>query len=226
MAEAEGGGWAAHHVLLTGHDNALGQFTTQDTCHGADTPAPYEHAQEAWRAFNHVYLVVFPAEDGEAIAGLMGVDAALDVNRERALERTRAEVGKPDPDAYAWFNCGSNLTYFEQYAEAAQAFDTVLSLGSPWRLTRYQFGPYIAYFHQGRFQDLIDLTTSTLYRTHRSEEAHLWRGGARFELGDARGVRWRTSTLRSRSTRTTWTPSTWWTTYAGAGKGRKVKRLA
>jgi tetratricopeptide (TPR) repeat protein len=68
------------------------------------------------------------------------------------------------------------------------AFDTALSLGPPWRFTCYQVGPYIAYFHQGRYQDLIDLTTSTLYRTHRSEESHLWRGGARFDLGDARGA--------------------------------------
>jgi len=188
MAETEGGGWAAHYVLLTGFDDAALQFLTQDSYHGANLPVPYDDLEESWRAFNHVYLVVFPAEDSEAIADLMGDEADSDVNRERALERSQAAVAAHAEDSYAWFNLGSNLTYFERYAEAAQAFDAALSLGLPWRFTRYQFGPYIAYFRQGRYQDVIDLATATLYRTSKSEEAMLWRGWARFGLGDTRGA--------------------------------------
>jgi tetratricopeptide (TPR) repeat protein len=188
MAETEGGGWAAHYVLLTGYDDASHQFMTQDTYHGANVPVSYDDLEECWRAFNHVYMVVFPAEDAQAIAGLMGDESDPDVNRERALERSQVEVAARPEDAYAWFNLGSNLTYFERYAEAAQAFDTALGLGLPWRFTRYQFGPYIAYFHQGRYQDVIDLATATLYRTSKSEEAMLWRGWARFGLGDLPGA--------------------------------------
>lgn len=188
MAETEGGGWAAHYVLITGYDDTLHQFMTQDTYHGANVPVSYDDLEECWRAFNHVYLVVFPAEDALAIAGLMGDESDPDVNRERALERSQAEVAARPEDAYARFNLGSNLTYFERYAEAAQAFDTALRLGLPWRFTRYQFGPYVAYFHQGRYQDVIDLATATLYRTSKSEEAMLWRGWARFGLGDTWGA--------------------------------------
>jgi tetratricopeptide (TPR) repeat protein len=188
MAETEGGGWAAHYVLLTGYDDAARQFLTQDTYHGADVLASYDDLEERWRAFNHVYMVVFPAEDAQIIGGLMGDESDPEVNRERALERSQAEVAARSEDAYAWFNLGSNLTYFERYAEAAQAFDTALGLGLPWRFTRYQFGPYIAYFHQGRFEDVIDLATATLYRTSKSEEAMLWRGWARFGLGDKWGA--------------------------------------
>jgi tetratricopeptide (TPR) repeat protein len=188
MAKTEGGGWAAHYALLTGYDDASHQFMTQDTYHGANVPVSYDDLEECWRAFNHVYLVVFPAEDALAIAGLMGDESDPDVNRERALERSQAEVAARPEDAYARFNLGSNLTYFERYAEAAQAFDTALRLGLPWRFTRYQFGPYVAYFHQGRYQDVIDLATATLYRTSKSEEAMLWRGWARTGLGDTRGA--------------------------------------
>ncbi|MCX6072307.1 MAG: C39 family peptidase [Chloroflexi bacterium] len=188
MAETEGGGWAAHYVLLTGYNDATRQFVTQDSYHGANLSVSYDDLEECWRAFNHVYMVVFPAEDSEVIAGLLGDESDLDVNRERALERSQAEVATHDEDASAWFNLGSNLVYFERYAEAAQAFDTALSLGLPWRFTRYQFGPYLAYFHQGRYEDLIDLTTATLYRTSKSEEAMLWRGWARFGMGDTWGA--------------------------------------
>lgn len=188
MAEAEGGGWAAHYVLLTGYDDARREFVTQDSYHGPDRPVSYEDLEDAWRTFNHVYLVVFPVQDEEIVAGLLGDDRDPDVNRQRALARSEAEVALGDADAFSWFNLGSNLVYFERYADAAQAFDTALRLGLPWRFTRYQFGPYLAYFHTGRYQDLVDLTTATLYRTSKSEEARLWRGWARYGLGDRGGA--------------------------------------
>jgi tetratricopeptide (TPR) repeat protein len=183
-----GGGWAAHYVLLTGYDDEQQEFVTQDTYDGADLPVSYADLEVRWHAFNHVYIVVFPAGQAEAVAALMGDEADPEVNRQRALERSQSEVAAVPDDAYAWFNLGTNLTHFERYGEAAQAYDTALGLGLPWRFTRYQFGPYIAYFNQGRFEDVIDLTTSTLYRTSKSEEARLWRGWARYRLGDLGGA--------------------------------------
>ena len=133
-----------------------------------------------------MYKVAFPAEDAQVIAGLMGDKADPAVNRLRALERSQVEVDARVEDAYAWFNLGSSLVYFECCAEAAQAFDA--ALGLPWRFTRYQFGPYLACFHQGRYANVIDLATVTLYRTSKSEEAMLWHGWARFGLGDTWGA--------------------------------------
>jgi tetratricopeptide (TPR) repeat protein len=183
-----GGGWAAHYVLLTGYDDGTRQFITQDTYDGANLPVTYADLDERWHAFNHVYIVVFLPQDADAIAELMGEEADLEINRQQALERSLAEVAARADDAYAWFNLGTNLAYFERYSEAAQAYDTALGLGLPWRFTRYQFGPYIAYFNQGRFDDVIDLATATLYRTSKSEEARLWRGWARYRLGDLGGA--------------------------------------
>lgn len=189
LPESEGGGgWAAHYVLLTGYDDGRQEFITQDTYAGADLRVSYSDLDDRWHAFNHVYIVLFPPQDAGIIAGLMGDEADPEVNRQRALERSQAEVASRAEDAYAWFNLGTNLTYFERYGEAAQAFDTALGLGLPWRFTRYQFGPYIAYFNQGRFEDLSDLATATLYRTSKSEEARLWRGWARYRMGDPGGA--------------------------------------
>ena len=61
-------------------------------------------------------------------------------------------------------------------------------MGLPWRFTRYQFGPYIAYFNQARFQDLIDLADATLYRTYKAEESLLWRGWGKYRMGDPFGA--------------------------------------
>jgi tetratricopeptide (TPR) repeat protein len=115
---------------------------------------------------------------------ILGVNIDRDVNRERALESSRAEIEANPGDAYAWFNLGTNLVYFERYREASDAYDRALSLGLPWRFTRYQFGPYIAYFHSGRTDDVIELADATLKRTAKAEESLLWRGWAKYRLGD------------------------------------------
>jgi tetratricopeptide (TPR) repeat protein len=179
-----GGGWAGHYLLLTGYDDARGLFLTQDSNKGPDREVPYAELDDGWQAFNRVFLFLYSPADQARIDSLLGEDAEIDRNRQRALDTAQSELDADPEDAYAWFNLGTNLVYFERYGEAAQAFDTALDLGLPWRFTRYQFGPYIAYFNQGRFQDLIDLADYTLFRTEKAEESYLWRGWARYRLGE------------------------------------------
>jgi tetratricopeptide (TPR) repeat protein len=183
-----GGGWAGHYVLLTGYDDAEGVFITQDSNKGPDRKVPYAELDEGWQAFNRVFLYLYPPEAQGEIDALLGDDAGSDRNRQRALDRAQVSIENDPQDPFAWFNLGSNLVYFERYGEAAGAFDTALGLGLPWRFTRYQFGPYIAYFHQGRFEDLIELADYTLFRTQKAEESSLWRGWARYRLGDLYGA--------------------------------------
>jgi tetratricopeptide (TPR) repeat protein len=183
-----GGGWAGHYLLLTGYDDAEGVFIVQDSNKGPDRRVSYAALNDGWEAFNHVFLYLYPPQAEADITALLGADADADANRQRALDAASAAVAADPKDAYAWYNLGSNLVYFERYGEAAQAFDTALQLGLPWRFTRYQFGPYIAYFHQGRFEDLVKLADYTLFRTNKAEESHLWRGWARYRLGDRAGA--------------------------------------
>jgi hypothetical protein len=186
-----GGGWAGHYLLLTGYDRAREVFIAQDTnpiSGGADREIRHAELEQGWRAFNRVYLLIYRPQAQATLDQILGEDADLDANRERALEQATSEIEADPQDAFAWFNRGSNLVYFERYGEAAQAFDNALTLGLPWRFTRYQFGPYIAYFHQGRYQDLIDLADATLYRTYKAEESLLWRGWAKYRLGDVYGA--------------------------------------
>ncbi len=129
-------------------------------------------------------MYIYLPQDEARIQSILSADSDLDHNRTRAIETAQAEIEVDPQDPYSWFNLGTNLVYFERYGEAAQAFDNALSLGLPWRFTRYQFGPYIAYFNQGRFQDVIDLADATLFRTYKAEESLLWRGWAEYRLGD------------------------------------------
>ncbi len=180
--------WAAHYMLLTAYDDEDGAFTGQDSYHGENQRISYETLEEDWQPFNHVYMVSYLPEDEEELALLLGDDWDEEKNRERALEASlRATEENPD-DAFAWFNLGSNLLYFEKYAQSANAYDQARSLGLPQRMMRYQFGAFIASFQDHRTEDLLSLTEYALQRTPNSEEALLWRGWGLYQQGDYEGA--------------------------------------
>lgn len=181
-------GWAGHYMLLTAYDDASGTFTGQDTFIGPDQTVSYADLDLGWQAFNRAFMYIYPLNQPPDLEQILGEDLDPDVNREHAIEQARAELAADPDDPYAWFNLGTNLVYFERYAEAAGAYDTALNLGLPWRFTRYQFGPYIAYFNSGRSEDVIKLADATLEKTAKAEESLLWRGWARYRLGDTNGA--------------------------------------
>jgi tetratricopeptide (TPR) repeat protein len=180
--------WAAHYNLLTGYDDKEGVFISQDSFRGADQRIPYETLDEWWRSFNRVYILVFTPEWEERVKSILGPHWDVDYNRQHALDQARAAAEADPEDAFAWFNLGTNLVYFERYNEAGTAYDRAREIGLPQRMLRYQFGPFFAYFNARRLDDLIALTDYALQRTPNSEEALLWRGWALYRNGDTNGA--------------------------------------
>jgi len=178
-------GWVGHYLLITGYDDAEGVFIAQDVTAGANQRVPYEKIDQYWQQFNRLYIVVFPPADSDMINALLGDDADEAANRQRALETAQSEVAADPENPFAHFNLGSNLNYFDRYAEAADAFDTARELGLPKRMLFYQFGPYRSYFNMGRYNDVIDLSTFTLDYRPDLEESYFWRGWAEYMLGDS-----------------------------------------
>lgn len=176
--------WAAHYLLLTGYDDAARTFTVQDSYHGADLSLSYGQLQAEWEAFNNLYMVIYFPQDETELQSLLGADWDADANRQRALESAQAAVQADPEDAFAWFNLGSNLVYFERYDQAALAYDQATQIGLPLRMFRYQFGPFIAYFHANRDADLLALTDYARGVTEMSEEAWLWYGWALYRQGE------------------------------------------
>jgi len=180
--------WAAHYLLLTAYDDATQTFISQDSYHGPDQVVTYRTLEEYWRIFNRVYLVVYLPEQEAALRAILGTDWDPEVNRQRALQTSQSETQANPQDAFAWFNLGSNLVYFEKYEEAAAAYDNARQLGLPQRMLRYQFGPFFAYFHAHRYDELLALAQYALERTPNSEEALLWRGWGRYRSGNTAGA--------------------------------------
>lgn len=178
--------WAAHYQLLTGYDDAASQFIGQDSFHGPDLDIPYETLDEYWQAFNRVYILIYLPHQEELVKQILGEQWDADVNRDHALQVAQEETLADPENAFAWFNLGTNLMYFERYIEATDAYDKARELGLPQRMLRYQFGPFIAYFHTGQMDDLVALTEYALQITPNAEEAWLWHGWAMYRQGDKR----------------------------------------
>ena len=176
--------WAGHYLLLTGYDDASQTFIAQDSFFGADQAVPYQKVDQNWQAFNRVFILLYYPEQAETVKRILGSNWDPDANRQHALDKAQSESRVDPRNAYAWFNLGTNLVYFERYSEAARAYDTARGLGLPQRMLRYQFGPFFAYFFSGRNADLLALTEYALERTPNAEEALLWHGWALFREGD------------------------------------------
>jgi len=180
--------WAAHYLLLTAYDDSTRTFIVQDTYRGPDRSVAYETLQDEWRPFNYLYMFIYLPDQEDEMMGLLGSNWDPDLNRQNSLASSQAATLEDPSDAFAWFNLGSNLVYFERYEDANAAYDKARELGLPQRMFRYQFGPFIANFQAHRIDDLLALTDYALQRTQMSEETWLWHGWALYRKGDTTGA--------------------------------------
>jgi tetratricopeptide (TPR) repeat protein len=189
-----------HYRLVIGYDDATQEFLTYDSLHGPDILLTYQEMDELWRAFNRVYLVIYPPERADDLNAALGPDVDRQAALQDALETARAEAAAPpttcvayadcsDAEVFAWFNLGTNLVTLGRYDEAAAAYDQARILGLPYRILWYEFGPYEAYYATGRYEDVITLADATLRVANNLEESYYWRGKARQALGDLEGAR-------------------------------------
>ena len=175
--------WSGHYLLITGYDDAVSEFTVHDSEAGPNQKMAYTVLDENWQSFNRVYIMAYLTETEEDIKRALGEDWDVDINRQKALASAEAAAQADPENAFAWFNVGSNLAYFEKYNEAASAYDTARTLGLPQRMLRYQFGPFMAYFHSLQTDEVLALTKFAIGITRTSEEAMLWRGWAEYRNG-------------------------------------------
>lgn len=179
-------GWMGHYLLLVGYDDAAGHFITHDSYIGANITYTYAYLNRFWQHFNYTYVVLYQSNRRAELEAIMGTDFGERQNAVNALEIAREEAVANDEDAHAWFNMGTNFVALEMWEEAAVAYDQARNLGLPWRMMWYQFGPYEAYHHVGRYGDMIALAQQNLNDGggHFVEETFYYGGLAREGLGE------------------------------------------
>lgn len=191
--------WMGHYQLASGYDEAKQILYVQDTYIGADHEMSYQAILEGWRAFNYLYVVIYPPERETEIKAILGPRWDETTSNQIAAQKASDDIYTLTGRAqyFAWFNRGTSLMQLQDYSGSAQAYDQAFVLypsipveERPWRMLWYQTGPYFAYFYTGRYYDVIDLASRTLENmsTPSLEESFYWRGMAKAALGDTSGA--------------------------------------
>ena len=178
--------WMGHYLLLAGYDESLQEFNSMDSFRGPNTRYSYDDIADYWQHFNYTYIVLYTLNREDALMALLGEDGDEWQNQIRALEMARAEAIADPDDAFAWFNMGTNFVNLGMHDVAAQAYDRAISLGLPWRMMWYQFGPYEAYYEAGRYDDMIAIARQNQNDNggHLVEETWYYLGMAREGRGE------------------------------------------
>jgi hypothetical protein len=196
--------WMGHYAFVTGYDENSQEIIYQDSYQPdpAKNPGPNRHIKystflEGWRAFDYIFVVVYPNEKEGDVLNLLGPYASEEWASQHALSIAQAEAQTlEDIDRFfAWFNVGTSHIALLQYADAAVAYDYAFNIYAnlntddavrPYRMMWYQTGPYKAYFYTNRFADVINLADTTLNDTIAEpvlEESLYWRGRAYYMAG-------------------------------------------
>ena len=186
--------WMGHYTFVTGYDDTAAEFNTQDSYYDPDYKVTYDEMQEWWRAFNFVFIVVYPPEREAELTNLLGDYADLATANRIAYDLATDEVWNLTgvQQFFAWFNRGSSMVDLNDYVGAAESYDQAFLANQaleegqrPWRMMWYQTGPYFAYYLTGRYNDVIKLADQTFdnARTKSLEESYVWRARAYAALG-------------------------------------------
>ena len=187
-------GWMGHYEVLSGYDDGQAVFTAQDSYEGPNRPVAYDTMISNWRAFDFIFLVIYPPENESDVLAILGPLADEQAAFEHSAQVALDETGTlKDRDLYfAWFNRGSSLVKLGDYGGAAAAYDQAFSVypniaeaKRPWRMLWYQTGPYFAYYYTGRYNDIVSLATQSLDAANipTLEESYVWRARAEVMLG-------------------------------------------
>lgn len=174
-------GWMGHYKLLVGYDET--QFTFMDSYNGPDQIISFGQVDNDWRAFNRLYLIIYPQEKEQVVRDIIGADWDDRVMYENAVARARADIEANPQDAFAHFNLGTSLANLGEYAQAAAAYDQARVRKLPWRMMWYQFGAYRAYYETKRYDEILALADATLRNSENLEESHYFRGLALQAMG-------------------------------------------
>ena len=196
--------WLGHYLFTTGYDDSRGGFIVQDAWlePGKNLLSDYKTYMEGWRAFNYLFMVVYPTEDEQEVLTLLGPWADKSWADQHALDIAHQDIQTTSEIDlfFAWFNKGTSHVALQQYVDAAIAYDQAFTIYSaldqterrrPFRMMWYQTGPYFTYFYSGRYTDVINLANTTLEDTISEpvlEESLLWRGRAYYMIGETQAA--------------------------------------
>jgi tetratricopeptide (TPR) repeat protein len=199
--------WGGHYSFTTGYDDNTQEFVWQDsylpkpTTVGKNARSPYAEYMTNWRAFDYVFIVVYPPEREQELYQVLGPWGDQYWAAQHALDIADQEIAGQALSGndlfFAMFNRVTSLINLQNpdYGPAGAAFDQANAYYNtlpqnkliPFRVMWYETAPYSAYYNSGRYQDVIDLAHVNLderiTKPRSLEESWFWLSRAEYALG-------------------------------------------
>jgi tetratricopeptide (TPR) repeat protein len=173
--------WIGHYRTVVSYDDVFQQFYFYDSFLGIGNSEQgvtetYENVDEQWQAFNRTFIVVYDPQREGLLQSLIADHWTADQAAQIAFDVAQEEARLEPQNSFAWFNMGTSLVELERYQEAATAFDQAQRNELPWRMMWYQFGPFVAYYETGRYDDVLSLAQINQNNAEQLEEIYYWQG--------------------------------------------------
>jgi tetratricopeptide (TPR) repeat protein len=201
-------GWYGHYLLMVAYDDEQEQFWVYDSWFGtSEEPLTnahpdgrvlsYAELDTYWPHFNRSYIVLFDPAQESLVETIIGAEIDDAIMWQNALQSVQKETAEDPDNPFYWFNLGSIYLALGENDKAETSFDQARSIGLPWRMLWYQFGPYEAYYKAGRYEDVLLLADVTLQDRPYFEESYYYKGLALAAMGDEEGARENLETANS-----------------------------
>ena len=125
-------GWKGQYEVVYAYDRDRRrvEFLNLSSPDGSGQSESFDNLIKDWRAFNYIYLVVYPQEKGQALQKVLGNQIDVQTNyrysADKALKETTTTTGLDQ--FFAWFNRGTSLTLLNDFEGASQAFDQAYNI--------------------------------------------------------------------------------------------------
>lgn len=176
----EDSGWMGHYSLVVGFDDRTGEYLLFDSHFGYSGGEGRRFDQlfieRGWQQFNYTFIVIYETQRERELMGVLDEYANETAAATIALQTARDQASRDPDDKWAWFNMGTAYTILGNYEDAVRAYDRARTLDLPFRMLWYQFGPYIAYYHMQRYDDVLALALASERTTPYVEETYYYRG--------------------------------------------------
>lgn len=164
-----------HYRIVKGFDDVRQVVIQDDSLQGKDLSIPYTEFMQMWSGFNYEYIVLSKTNNQE-IESLLGDHINPRVAWEEALSLSIAQLEKTPGDSYALFNQSVAYYYLGDYALAIDSFEAV-EARLPSRMLWYQIEPLVAYYWEGRYEEVLPRIEAILANNNRAfSELYYLRG--------------------------------------------------
>jgi len=167
-----------HYRAVRGYDREQQKVLQQDTFLGPDIWRPYEEFNYDWGYFNNLYIVMYPPEQEEHVAALIGTDWNPTVMWERAALTFEEQEG-----VFALYGKAEALHQLGRDAEAVPVYEEAIATGLPELYFWYNFGYLETLNNIGEYQKQLNFSFPILQAMEHAEDIRFHRAVAFNALG-------------------------------------------